>query len=158
MDRLTEEGLKGWVAGFIDGEGTISIHKMIEAKAAIRGARHRALVEVTNTNLASLQKLVSLFGGSIWQKHRQDEHHLTCYRWRVEGQTARKVILFALPYFIVKKKQAEITLKFCKTLRVIGSNTRTPISTRIFALREKLYQEVQKINNIRPRGFVTQRG
>lgn len=157
MDRLTEEGLKGWVAGFIDGEGTISIHKMIESKS-LMGARHRASVEATNTNLTSLQKLVSLFGGSIWQKRQQGENNLDCYRWRVEGQTARKVILFALPYFIVKKKQAEITLKFCKTLRVIGSDTRTPISTCIFALREKLYQEIQKINNSRPRGFAIQRG
>ena len=156
MDILAE-GLKGWVAGFIDGEGTISIHKMIESKS-LMGARHRVSLEATNTNLASLQKLVSLFGGSIWQKRQYGENCLDCYRWRVEGQTAKTAILFALPYFIVKKKQAKIALRFCKTLRTIGTDTRTPITQKIFAFREILYQKMQQLNNSKPRGFVVQRG
>ena len=156
MDILAE-GLKGWVAGFIDGEGTISIHKMIESKS-LMGARHRVSLEATNTNLASLQKLVSLFGGSIWQKRQQGENCLDCYRWRAEGQTAKKAILFALPYFVIKKEQAEIALKFCKTLRTIGTDTRTPISKRIFKIRNILYQKMQYLNNSKPRGFVVQRG
>jgi len=70
---MLKEGLKGWVAGFVDGEGTISIHRMNEGKS-LMGARHRALMEVTNTNLESLNKLVSLFGGSIWKKRKQEEN------------------------------------------------------------------------------------
>ncbi len=65
-----------WAAGFIDGEGCFTGEK---------GKATTPHTGVTNTDLELLERLKSLFGGSIYVKKAGPLSRKVCYEWRLYG-------------------------------------------------------------------------
>ena len=137
--------VKAYIAGFLDGEGSISVNKMNEVKSFNR-IRHRLSASLTNCNKEVLLFVQSLYGGTIHRHRRTDVRHTPCYRWRAEGKTAIKFIKDIYPYLRIKRVHAEIAFEFAKTLRKITSDTRTPISSVILFRRENIYNNLRILN------------
>jgi hypothetical protein len=136
---------KAYIAGFLDGEGEVGIHKMTEPDM-VRGCRHRLEIAFTNTHKDVLLFIQSIYGGNISKKQLHSENHRQCYRLRIEGMTSIKLLRDVFPYLKIKRMQAEIAFQFAKTLRRVGGNTRRPITNRVFDKRENLYSEIKNIN------------
>ena len=143
------KGQIGWLAGIIDGEGSISIHRMNE-KETIGGIRHRLDLSIVNTNKDMILLIQSWFGGSFWIKNKKDTNpnHKTCYRWRIEGLRSVPIIKMVYPYLVIKKSQATIALEFSKTLRSIFSDTRNPITNDVLDKRQNLHVQIKSINQM----------
>ncbi len=94
-----------WAAGFIDGEGCIGIWKRKDRPS------YRFHIQVENTDFRPLNKLCSMFGGSVWTSKRVKKFK-TLYGWKIEGQKAAQVLNLVFPYLIVKKEQAEVAIEY----------------------------------------------
>lgn len=109
-----EERRVAWLAGFIDGEGTITLCK-------IKGF-YRPILQIVNTNLASLQEcqaiMTHISGRKPLIKHKSFSgtrlsHWKDSFQIQVVKQQDVKLLCQALiPYLIVKKLQAELVVKF----------------------------------------------
>jgi hypothetical protein len=134
-----------YAAGFLDGEGNISIGKSCQARNRER-IYYSLNVCVANTNLQVLQRLQKTYGGTICK--RKDYRHLNRkdgYRWRVTSWDAVAFLKELLPFLIVKRQQAELALQFQQTVRHTGNRWRlAPLPERLH--RETLYEEMKKLN------------
>jgi len=110
MEYKLSDGQIGWLAGIIDGEGSIAIHRMNESTTAVAGIRHRLDLSIVNTNRDMILLIQAWFGGSFWIKNKKDNNpnHKKCYRWRIEGLNCIPIIKMVYPYLIIKKTQAMI--------------------------------------------------
>lgn len=118
MRRLSELQ-KSYLAGFIDGEGCITISKKKDHSGMRFGYCFRPHVNVANSNEASLNRLVQWTGlGNVShssQSHRKNRKDK--FQWQLWSQQARQVIEAVLPFLYIKKQQAVILLKFISNSR-----------------------------------------
>jgi len=109
-----------WAAGFIDGEGSILLHRA-KSRRHGHGVRHQPTIVVGQTTREPLEILARLFGGSIYLRAQQRPRCRPVYAWGIRGGKAVRTALTALlPYLIVKKAEAELILSFCAAMRPQG--------------------------------------
>ena len=92
-----------YVAGFIDGEGCVSIGV----------AKKRYVcpnIQVSNTNLTVLKLFKEQFGGSIQNRLDKRKNRRPSWTWWIAANKALKVLEEVKPFLIIKKPQAEILL------------------------------------------------
>ena len=137
-----------WAAGFIDGDGFVSIEK--SGKQSKNGYfRFTSRVEATQGIIEPLLELIDLFGGSIHTVRNQFGEY---FGWRLRGESVGPVLIALLPYLKVKKRQAEIAIEFSSTVRQLqGKNGRyyPRIDRSIHDRRQVLYQECKILNGRR---------
>lgn len=120
-----------WAAGFIDGEGCISI-----AKQRLVGDKWYYSLKLTasQTKIEPLELLKNKWGGSITvlpaKLNRQQ-----CYTWQVYSENAKLALLELQPYLVVKQRQAAIGIGFQKAFK-----------RRNLVLVERLKLELTKLN------------
>lgn len=68
-----------WLAGYIDGDGSISISRKT-------GRRFGSLIiAIDSTDLEILEYVQDLVGGNIVRKKKYADHHRQAYTWRLLG-------------------------------------------------------------------------
>jgi len=131
-----------YLAGIIDGEGSVCIEIQSKSVRWSRKCDYYSLrLLVINTYLPMLQWIESIFGGTI-RERKGPSHYRQCYRWNLCSHKASKVLVACIPYMIIKKKHAEIFIKFAETMT--RANVR--LSDEMLAYRKKLYLELKHIN------------
>lgn len=123
-----------YLAGIIDGEGTIS---------ASIGKTSNGLNKylcVFNTNFALISWIMSRFGGTLHSRTRSD-------KWKTEHQIkwspkdACIILELVLPYLVIKKEQAEILLILHK--EPLTNTERQILVTRIQELNRRGPRETE---------------
>ena len=94
---------KAYLAGFFDGEGSISCH--FNASGCIQ-----LQMSLVNSYDAPLIRLHELFGGSLFQCKRGPTGRKTLWRWTVVGKACQLPLETLLPYLQLKKRRAEYGL------------------------------------------------
>lgn len=102
---------RGFIEGLIDGEGCISV--TCNKQRTSPNMRYKYTLEITNTNLETLEKAQKIIGGKITPKQPSGNRKLV-YVLRVSHEGIRS--LFKEMQLIVKKKQQEITSKVLELL------------------------------------------
>jgi hypothetical protein len=100
------------LAAYIDGEGCISINKQHHR----RGYKTFTLsVEIVNTD-PRLMRWLKQFGGSIYMSRPPSlaSHWKTRMAWKVTSIRATAILSGCLPYFVMKRDQAEVGIAFQK--------------------------------------------
>jgi len=128
-----------YLAGLIDGEGTITItrHKQYDRPHWVC----KTFVWVSNTDRKLIKLLKRRHGGSCGLKGKPRlKHHKANLYWRVMSHANIERILKAcLPFLVIKKRQAKILLKF------IASRNRN--NKAQYSKQELSYQtEIRKLN------------
>ena len=108
-----------WVrlAAYIDGEGYIGI---LHTKGQrMKSVRYQLKMEVANTDIRLGAWCKERFGGclSIQKTRKNRPKERPCYHWIVNSQIAASLLRQCLPYFIIKRDQAEIAIKFQETMK-----------------------------------------
>src|SRR5882724_3650772 len=100
----------GYLAGLLDGEGSINIIRMI-AKGPQRNYLHYALqVRIGNTDLGVLEWVAQVCGGSIYLNAiiKSDGYvRRQCYAWYIGAATAKPFLEAMLPLVRIKRRQIE---------------------------------------------------
>lgn len=105
------------LAAFIDGEGTIVI---------IKARLHytQLVIRVANTDPRLPMWCKEVFGGRVYACDTNRKHsHRRFYTWATQSQKAEDILRECLPYFHLKREQAEIALAYRETFRHRKGNT-----------------------------------
>lgn len=137
-----------WAAGFIDGDGFITIQRRNQK---VKDKIYESLylrVGACQANKAPLEELQSLFGGTIREKNsgpnRDNYKRLPQWVWTLSTEAAKESLLQLLPFLIHKKEVALLAIEFQNTM---GSDkSRTSEETRLF--RELLKDKIKTINSL----------
>lgn len=102
------------MAAYIDGEGCIAI-KLHRSKSYKRVGLYLQLT-ITNTDFRLAEGTKASFGGCVHFIGRKKDQWSPCAKWDVASAHARWILEGCLPYFIIKREQADIALAFSRTL------------------------------------------
>lgn len=134
---------EGYLAGLIDGEGCIDLHRRRASKRTEQFEFYYVLrIRISNTAKGLIDWLTIRFGGHSSEQKAKSKKWKKGYIWSIYGAKAKEILLKALPYLKVKKKQAELALVFQSTI------TYGPLALKgeIVELRKTLYEEMKKLN------------
>ena len=109
MEGLVKPEVLAYLAGFVDGEGTIGIGVYKKPSRRRIAVGHISLYN-TDPTVPTLMK--EAFGGSVSIKEGRKPHHNTGYVWQASGRTAYPVVGLLYPYLTIKRLQAETFLDF----------------------------------------------
>lgn len=97
-----DEVEKAYLAGIVDGEGTVTLMKHHKNET------HIPFVGIANNNLRLLQWIKSIVGGNICSKKKRLPHHNNSYVLNIRQDRALRFINDIKKYLIIKKPQAEL--------------------------------------------------
>lgn len=164
QDNQREDIRLAYIAGIIDGEGTIAIRKHHKEK------KYQPYVSIVNTNYEVVKMVADFIGAKRIFIHDPSTNgyqgRLICYKAMVIGRFKTKpTIEKLLPYLIIKREAAKICLKLANEMKasrvgkLSGKNYRTtPIEETQW--REEIYQKYldivhpQRLNRMTPKGEV----
>jgi hypothetical protein len=127
---------KAYLAGIVDGEGTVTLMKHHPNETPI------PYVSVANNNLGLIKWIKSLVGGTICHRTKRMPHHNESYVWNARHDRALRVLNEIKPYLFIKKEQAElITAKY--KLVTSRSGKYTP---EMLARKYELVSKVRELN------------
>ena len=133
-----EEVEKAYLAGIVDGEGTVTLSKHHKNETPT------PRVIVANTNLELLRWIKARVGGVITSKRKYKICHRDSYAWAVCQNRAICFLNDIKQFLIIKKKQADlITRDYKKVTNRAGRYTPEMLS--------KKYQLVNKIRKLNQR-------
>ena len=150
-DDPTQAALYGYIAGILDGEGTIHITKTTSPHSlAVQNRTHPGYVPRICAGMVDqevIELLAEVLGGNTHVEHtphnRQD-----VYRWSLSGRLAvLKVLPVLIPYLRVKRPQAKLLLEYCLDFEDLRSRPED-IKAAEYQRREEAYQAMRKLNAV----------
>ena len=133
-----------YIAGIIDGEGSLSISK----KENLRGHNpsYGLHFTVTNTNKLLLDWLrQKLRAGQITKKPRSNTNWKLCYQLVFATSEIQTILEVVTPYLIVRKHQAQLVLEFLSlSWQQTGNQKEKPVELVIE--QELIYEELRALN------------
>jgi len=102
-----------YIAGIIDGEGSVCLHLTRVGKYF----SYRIVLAVGSTDEWLPQWLKFTFGGSISFSPREASNQKPYWCWMVTANKALEVLKLVHPYLRLKRPQAEIAIKFQESRR-----------------------------------------
>lgn len=159
---MKNELQKAWIAGFIDGEGCLTISKQVRTNRP--SDAWRPMITVANTNQESLNILKNIYGGTLRFNNEKRCNKKTGVKWSDSWTwycPQSKVVEFCndlIPYLIIKKRNAEILIVFMDhlqtTKRQKGGRKEdgtfkgsSPLSEGQLKFRENLRNQIQNLNS-----------
>ena len=100
---------RGYAAGIIDGEGCISIRKIM--KEGHNNYSYQLQVSVTQVDGNIVDFLYGAFGGKVYNK-KAIAPRQNYYRWEIISRKAMIFLKQILPFLTAKKPQAELGIRF----------------------------------------------
>ena len=134
--KLSEAEL-GYIAGIIDGEGCIGIHKHSDNRG--RSRLHYLYVIVSNNNPDCVKFFQKRFGGWITARQQQKNWNVN-YKWGLRSERARNLLETIEPYLLLKRAQAKLGIEFDK------AKIRHKLTDREWKKRERFYLKMRKLN------------
>ena len=130
-----------WAAGFLDGEGCIQVR----SRKTVRRRSYYLTLYAGQVDPRPLYALMDLFGGSVVRRTNASalaRGRRKMFMWRITGRTCESALRQLLPYFIVKKRQAELALEFQDRLGIAPHHGRKLMSGE-HEIRERLIAEIK---------------
>lgn len=121
LRRQWEATELAYLAGFLDGEGSITVFNFVDKRYPRRQGSVLRL-SAYNTNLAVLEWIAFRFGGRVGLVKRRRIDWKQSYIWERGGRNAAEIIEACLPFFKVKRQQAELFMEVAATIRNWGKN------------------------------------
>ena len=147
------------LAAYIDGEGCIDIHTNRGQEVLGKSRLHSLVVHVTNTDPRLPLWIFDTFGVGInYQKQKSPsvvalmgagKKWRQVHIWIVTAKSASQILEGCMPFFIIKREQAEIAIAFQKTkvLHNCGRRgDRTP--PNVIQMREQMAHEVRELKHV----------
>lgn len=141
MSNLTDKQI-GYIAGIIDGEGTICIAKCTWADR--KESYFRPMIKIANTNLEMLTSIKDMLGcGSINLEQVKTDKWKACHTLRFSANMIRTFLPVIVDSLIIKKRQALLVIDFLKfSNRSNGRNFKS-LNRDLY---NHYYEEVKRLN------------
>ncbi len=142
-----------YIAGILDGEGSIMIQKQASKsfmeQRARRGCFHphyAPAIRIGMQEKAALDFIVKTTGLGMVYEEKPYHHKRPMYRWVLRSKSEiTEFLTLVLPFLLVKKNQAELALKFVKEWVSFNGARITP---EIQKHREAAWMEMRELNGV----------
>ena len=111
---IMNETDKAYIAGFIDGEGSIGLRACHSSRGYTYDS-YLIRIKVAQTNEDVLQWIKTMTGVGSVRQRKDVPGYRRAWEWYLAGRNALKVLHEIYPYLRVKRIQAEIAFEFEKT-------------------------------------------
>lgn len=129
-----------YLAGFFDGEGSISILKNLYNMAARRGnPRYDLCARISNQHLETLLRCKEAFGGSIG-----GSANANAFYWSVSSIKAYRFLQEIEPFIRIKKSQLQLAKQFQELKS--SRRTRTALTEEELCLYEQFQLAMKMLN------------
>ncbi len=169
MNKEITDINKAWMAGFIDGEGCLSIYKQIRKNRP--SPSWRPFVTIANTHRGCLNIFVENYGGHIRFNSEKRSNKKTgvkwsdSWSWYCPQSSILKLCNDLMPYFVIKKENAQILTTFIthvhNTKRKKGGRRQNgtfsgsdPLSKSDMVFRDSMRDRIQDINSCKKYKYV----
>jgi len=135
------------LAAFIDGEGSVQINPYNKRP---KGAIFQIRVLITNTNPALPLWITETFGGHVITRDFKNPKWKLSYCWSCTAARAAWILHNCLPWFLLKKTQAELLLEMQDRIdkTVQGRGRIVPDAERSY--RSVIHEQVKALNSKGP--------
>lgn len=127
---------KAYLAGIIDGEGTVTLTRQRKNQTATPS------VSVANNNLKLLKWIKSLLGGTIISKKKRKVDHHDSYAWMIRYDSALRFLKEIRGFLIVKRPHADLILKKYKSV----THRAGKYTPAMYKKKMQLVAEIRKLN------------
>ena len=135
MPETKQEQFYAWLAGFIDGDGSIGIYKI--------GNSHQIRLRASNTSKDIIDYIHKTIGLGYIAKYKPKKGRKSAYEWIVVSRNALAVLEQIEPYLKLKKEQASLVMNYQKTLKNTGHYR---IPKPILLARDKIKNRIAVLN------------
>lgn len=126
-----------YMAGFVDGEGTITLIRATR-KVARAGFRYQPELSIANTCRMVLERVVEMCGnGRICVTSAPHPTHKLGYKIRFTPNQIRHILPQLRPYLVIKRQQADSLLEFLGFV-TIGRHLTDTQYRKVEDIREEL--------------------
>lgn len=148
-----EEVKLAYIAGILDGEGSIMIQRQTSksfmeqrAKSGCFHPHYAPAIRIGMLEKAALDFIVEATGIGYVYQEKPYHHKRPIYRWVIRSkEEITEFLTLILPYLIVKKQQALLCLRFVSEWVSFNGARITP---EVQAMREIAWAEMRKLNGI----------
>ena len=148
-----------YLAGLLDGEGTITIEKVRPAPHVKAGnPRYFAKVDLQMSDREPIEHIARLYDRHIMVKRISANMTKPAYRISWQSIIAADLLRQVLPYLTLTRPQALVLLEFQETVSAQGRGGRRPYTQEQIATRERYYLEIRRLKGHRPKGLRSQAG
>ena len=137
-----------YLAGFIDGEGSLMIAKYRDRKN--QKTRYRARASVSNTDRTVLESVRRTYGGILANQPARKAGWKHAYQLIWTGGMIEHLLLLVGPHLRLKGKQANVVAQFIRHQRETrpgrGGRSLAPLSAEVEAFREALFSKMRALN------------
>ncbi len=141
---MIEDIIKGYIAGFFDGEGTVCINK--DKRCNYYGL----IVSIPNTCYDVLKRIQLKCSGNIieekYRKKKNGELTKQKWQWSASSYNAFKFLQYIKCYSVVKSKQVELGIKFFNEIKNYSGYNKGIPTTEI-QKRKWFYNEIKRLNH-----------
>jgi len=131
-----------YLAGFIDGEGSISVG----LNRTNKGVRRWYLrLSVHQLDPRPLRLLAETFGGSVRKHGYEARRTRQIYEWAVSSKQAAVAISAIRPYLIVKADEADVALEFQEIISKAPAGRRPHLTPLQEEERNSLYLKLREL-------------
>lgn len=150
QDSCRHDPIDAYVAGLIDGEGSIGIYRLCLRKKWIQYSA-RLKVSMTEKALQVLQTMKESFGGILHVFRQPTTTMARSYEWRLHGNMVLACLKRIRPFLILKAKQADIVIAL---LEKVESLPKRKNGTAIWddSIRRMAESSKAEINRLNERG------
>ena len=142
--RITQSPTElAYLAGLIDGEGCICVFPSRGKTNGKIYPRGRPIINIANTHEGVLRWVERVAGGRVYQRKELQSGWRPVCVWESGWQHARMVLEACAPYLIIKRRQADLFIEFCKTCRRNGSGG---VPETILSRRDQIIEEMAALN------------
>jgi len=127
-----------YLAGLIDGEGTIGIYRQTGTKS------YSLKLRITNSSPALLQWLRPRFGGGVGKARKQRPWHRQTWQIVIYQEKAAELIELCRPFLVIKTAQADLGLRF---IDEISRSKRHRVTDAEFELRQRYFDAMSELDH-----------
>jgi hypothetical protein len=145
---MLSETQLAYLAGIIDGEGTIGIVRFTSKQKLASGevksyTRTEARLTIYNCNVAMMDWLERHLGGKRRLVPRSKENWKPNYSWETHSVKASRLLKAVYPYLVAKAEQADLVMRYQSTKKRVGRKG-TPQET--ISGREEMISRLHVLN------------
>lgn len=133
-----------YLAGIIDGEGSIYIQRRITKAGYIS---YFPRFQVVNTNQKVMEWIENTFGGNLYKKPRT-KHNTKwrlCFEWFTTVEIMDQLLPLIIPYLIIKKEHALVMMQFRSTFN--KRNGSRGVNSSVQDLRFEYMKQIKHLNH-----------
>ncbi len=135
-----------YIAGFFDGEGSITIHENCRPSPRGKSPNHTLQISIGNTDPTILVLIHKQFGGSFSERKVTKPNHRRFFQWTVRAAAAKPFLEAIEPFVVMKKKQVQTALEFQNAKRLCRGQGNKYVTPEELSSRECHRSTIRNLN------------